>query len=94
MFNIFRDNCVLSEKQSGFIPGYGTVNQLVFLYNESTKAVDLEKEVRVVFCDITKAFDKVHHPGLVYKMKKAGIRGNLLKWVENYLHDRCQRVVI
>ena len=27
-------------------------------------------------------------------MKKAGIRGNLLNWVENYLHDRCQRVVI
>ena len=49
VFNFLRDNFALSEKQSGFMPGDGTVNQLVYLYHEFAKAVDLQKEVRVVF---------------------------------------------
>ena len=94
IFNFLRDNYALSEKQSGFIPGDGTVNQLVYLYHEFSKAVDLQKEVRVVFCDITKAFDRVYHPGLIHKLKKAGIQGPLIHWIEDYLFARTQRVVI
>ena len=52
------------------------------------------KEIRAVFCDISKAFDRVWHRGLIYKLKSAGISGNLLGWFENYLKDREQRVVI
>lgn len=58
------------------------------------KAVDQGKEVRVVFFDISKALDKVWHSGLLYKLEKAGVRGELLEWFRNYLHDRKQYVVI
>ena len=94
VFNFFRDNAVLSECQSGFIPGDSTVNQLLYLYHHFCEAVDLQKEVRVVFCDITKAFDRVYHPGLLFKLRNAGIEGPLLSWFADYLDHRQQRVVV
>jgi ribonuclease P/MRP protein subunit RPP40 len=48
----------------------------------------------VVFFDISKAFDKVWHPGLLNKLKQCGIDGALLQWYTSYLLDRKQRVVI
>ena len=54
----------------------------------------LQKEVRVVFCDISKAFDRVCHAGLIHKIKAAGISGNLLKWFVSYHENRKQRVVL
>ena len=48
----------------------------------------------MVFLDVSKAFDKVWHEGFIHKLKCIGIGGNLLKWLESYLHNRRQRVVI
>ena len=50
-------NRVLTTLHSGFISGDSTVNQLVDIYNSLCKAVDEDKEVRAVFCDIVNAFD-------------------------------------
>ena len=94
VFNFFRDNNILTSLQSGFVPGDSTVNQLVDLYNTFCKALDDGKEVRAIFCDISKAFDRVWHRGLLYKLRRAGITGSLLSWFSNYLQDRKQRVVL
>ena len=94
LYNHFHDNDILTPLQSGFIPGDSTVNQLTFLYDTFCKALDSGKEVRVVFCDISKAFDRVWHAGLIYKLRASGVSGNLLRWFENYLQNRYQRVVI
>ena len=48
----------------------------------------------MVFFYISKAFDRVWHKGLLYKIKKFGIKGDLLKWIKSYLCNRKQRVVI
>ena len=66
----------------------------LFLYNEFSRALDEGKEVRTVFFDISKAFDRVWHKGLLYKIESLGIKGNLLLWVKSYLSGRKQRVVI
>ena len=58
------------------------------------QALDAGKEVRAIFCDISKAFDRVWHAGLIHKLKSAGISGNLLSWFTNYLTGRKQRVVM
>ena len=50
--------------------------------------------MRGVFLDISKAFDRVWHKGLLYKLKCMGINGNLLKLVESFLSNRYQRVVL
>jgi retron-type reverse transcriptase len=52
------------------------------------------KEVRIVFLDISKAFDKVWHKGLLYKLEVIGIQDPLLSWLKSYLSNRKQRVVI
>ena len=94
VFNYFRNNFLLSIYQSGFQPGDSTVNQLIKVYHMLCEALDSKKEVRIVFCDISKAFDRVWHDGLVYKLRRMGIRGPLLSWFIHYLKDRQQRVVI
>lgn len=94
VFNYFRENEILSNLQSGFIPGDSCANQLTYLYNFIAKAVDEGKEIRAVFCDISKAFDRVWHKGLLYKLKSYGIDGPLLRWFQSYLNDRSQCVVI
>ena len=76
------------------MPGDSTVNQLTVLYNIFCQALDANKEIRVVFCDISKAFDRVWHAGLLRKLDAAGVTGKLLNWSKNYLFDRKQRVIL
>ena len=89
-------NNLITKNQSGFRPGDSTTNQLLCLLDEIHQASDSTKslEVRAVFLDISKAFDKVWHYGLLFKLEQNGISGNLLRLLQNYLNDRKQRVVI
>ena len=68
-------NDLITKNQSGFRPGDSTINQLLFLVNEIHEAFENPKslEVRAVFVDISKAFDKVWHDGLIFKLKQNGI---------------------
>jgi hypothetical protein len=94
LFNFFRENFIISIWQSGFLPGTSTVTQLIEIYDQFCKAVSQGKEIRVVFLDISKAFDRVWHAGLLHKLKGHGIGGTLLKWLQSYLTDRKQRVTV
>ena len=51
-------------------------------------------ELELFFLYSSKAFDKVCHKGLLYKLYKAGIGGNLLSWFSDFLSKRYQRVVL
>ena len=94
MFHFFRDNTVITSLQSGFVPGDSTVNQLADIYNTFCKALDDGKEVRAIFCDISKAFDRVWHSGPIHKLRNVGIVGTLLNWFTDYLSNRKQRVLL
>ena len=85
LFNNLQNNNILSSLQSGFIPGDSTVNQLTYLYHTFCEALDAGKEVRAVFCDISKAFDRVWHAGLIHKLEAAGVAGEALGWFKDYL---------
>ena len=50
--------------------------------------------VFAIFCDISKAFDRVWHKGLLYKLQTVGITGHLLQWFTDYLNNSVQRVVL
>ena len=58
------------------------------------KALDEGKEVRAIFCDISKAFDRVWHNGLLLKLRSVSISSTLLHWFADYLDNRKQRVVL
>ena len=51
-------------------------------------------ELHSLFLDISKAFDKVWHEGLLYKLKSFSTSRNLLNLIECYLSDRFQRVLL
>ena len=86
---------LLNHNQSGFRPFNSCINQLLAITYEIFEAVDCNPplEVRSVFLDISKAFDKVWREGLLYKLKSMGISGELYN-LENYLSDRFQRVIL
>ena len=62
------------------------------IYNAFDRNPSLE--VRGVFRDVSKAFDKVWHDGLICKLKRNDIAGDLLRLIESFLSDRYQRVVL
>ena len=96
LYAYLHTNNLITKNQSGFRPGDSTTNQLLYLLDEIHQAFDSTKslEVRAVFLDISKAFDKVWHDGLIFKLEQNRISGNLLRLLQNYLNDRKQRVVI
>ena len=59
--NYLLQNGGITPNQSGFTRGDSAINQLVEISNSFVKALDSGKEVQVVFCDISKAFDRVWH---------------------------------
>ena len=89
-------NKLITKNQSGFRPGYSTTNQLLFLVNEIHEAFNDPRslEIRAVFLDISKAFDKVWHQGLLFKLRQNGITGKLLELFRSYLKNRKQRVAL
>ena len=68
--------------------------QLTFLNNTFCQTLDSGKEVGVVFCDVSKAFDRVWHKGLLCKLRAAGISDSLFSWLCSYLSERRQRVIL
>ena len=94
LFEYFIENDLISPNQSGFKPGDSCTNQLISITHEIYQSFDDGFEVRGVFLDISKAFDKVWHNGLIYKLKQNGVAGDLLDTLTNFLKERKQRVIL
>ena len=80
--------------QSGLRPGDSCINQLLCITHDIYQSLDDGLETRGVFLDISKAFDKVWHEGLLFKLKQNGISGNLLNVITDFLYQRKQRIVL
>jgi hypothetical protein len=94
IFNHLIFNSLLYKFQSGFIPGYSTTHQLVELYHNILLALDNKEMTSITFADVSKAFDRVWIRGLILKLERYGVKGELLCWLKSYLSNRCQRVII
>ena len=94
MYNYFIANNLITKNQSGFRPNDSVTNQLISLVESIHSAFDINHEIRSVYLDMSKAFDKVWHEGLIFKLKQNGIKGKLLNLFESYLSNRKQRVMI
>ena len=88
MFKFFTSNNLISPNQSGFKPGDSCINQLLSITHEIYKSFRVGLEVRGIFLDISKAFDKVWHEGLISKLKQSGISGDLLQTLSDFLSNR------
>ena len=94
MFGFLIENNLISSNQSGFKPGDSCINQLLSITHEIYKSFDDGFEVRGVFLDISKAFDKVWHKGIIFKLQQNGISGKLLCVLSDFLKDRKQRAIL
>ena len=94
VLKLFTENSLISQNQSGSKPGDSFTNQLLSITHQIYKYFDDDHEVRSLFLDITKAFDKVWDKGLICKLKENGISGNLLSTLTDLLNLRKQRVVL
>ena len=87
-------NDLLSDHQHGFVPGRSCSTQLLKVIDEWTNALDQGQPLDVVYLDFAKAFDSVPHKRLLCKLSGYGIRGKLLIWIEAFLSNRWQRVMV
>ena len=94
MFGFFIENDLISQYQSCFKPGDSCINQLLPITREIYQSFDEGFDVRSVFLDISKAFDKVWQDGIIFKLKQNGISGNFLNLLSYFLRNRKQRVVL
>ena len=74
MFGVFSENELIFRNQSGFRPGDSCINQLLCITHDIHQPLDDGLETRGIFLDISKAFDKVWHEGLLLKLRQNGIR--------------------
>ena len=74
MFKFLIENELISYNQSGFKPCDSCINQLLAIAHEICKSFDDDGfEVRDVFLDISKEFEKVWHEGFIFKLKQNSI---------------------
>ena len=94
IINHMVENNLFSPKQFGFISGRSTTLQLLHVLNIWTEILDQGGELDVIYCDFMKAFDKVPHKRLTYKIEKYGIKGCFLGWISDFLSNRTQVVKV
>ena len=89
LFKYFKSNRLFTPFQSGFLPVDTYIAQLLSIIHEIQTAFDENPTVDVggVFSDISKAFDKVWHDRIIFKLKSYGVEGELLPLLKNYLEN-------
>lgn len=85
---------VLIASQHGFISDRSTVSNLLVYEHHLRSALEGSCQVDAIYTDFSKAFDRVNHEILIYKLQCYGIFGNLLEWFKSYLSNRRQIVKI
>ena len=93
-FRFLNESNLISSNQSGFKLGDSCINQLLSITYKIYKTCDDRFEERGVFLDISKAFDKVWHKGIIFKLKQNGISGKLLSVLSDFLKDRKQKIIL
>ena len=102
MVYILEDNIInhleqyglIRESQHGFRAGRSCLTNLLYFMEIVTKQVDKGLPVDVVYLDSSKDFDKVSHNRLINKIKAHGIGCFVANWIESWLSNRYQRVVL
>ena len=94
LMNHFESNGMLVPVQHGFRKHRSTVSQLITTSNDLSYCLNQRSQVDGIFLDFTKAFDRVSHNHLLYKLNFYGVRQNYLNWAESFLTNRTQKVLI
>ena len=94
MMSHFEENSILADCQHGFRSKRSCETQLLSLTQELHQNLEDNEQVDMVVLDFSKAFDKVPHKRLMSKLWNYGVRGNTHGWIESFLMNRTQRVIV
>lgn len=90
----FDENKLISKQQHGFVKRRACVTNLLECQNIVTRNMRDGLTVDILYTDFSKAFDKVSHNKLIYKLERYGVKGSMLKWIKSFLSGRRQCVVL
>ena len=85
---------LLNSSQHGFLKARSCLTNMLCFLEEITKWIDVGSPVDIIYLDFQKAFDKVPHQRLLLKLKAHGIGDSITDWIEQWLTDRRQRIVV
>ena len=85
---------LLTTKQYGFISGRSTTTQLLNYLDKCVKTIVNGGVVDSIYLDFSNAFDTVPHRRLIGKLEAYGIKGNILKWIRDFLDGRIQQIMV
>ena len=88
------ENHLVCQQQHGFCAGRSTTTQLLSTLEVWTRILDEGGCVDTVFMDVMKAFDKVPHMIPLRKLERYRVTRNVLAWINDFLSERHQRVVV
>ena len=96
LYKYYESNDILNVNQSGFRQGDSCINQLINITHDVFQSFDSNPplKVRGVFLYISKAFNRIWHEGLFFKLKSNGIESYLYNLIESFLCNHLQRVVL
>ena len=88
------ENNVITDKQAAYLKGDSTVSQLLYIVHNIRQNWGQKKMTQGLFLDVSSAFDKVWHNGLLAKLSQIGVEGSVYDILRSYLSDRRQVVVV
>ena len=94
MIHHIEANNLLSNNQHAFRRGRSCLSQLLQHIEYVLEILEKKCNIDVIYLDFSKAFDKVDHKILMKKVKQFGIEGKIYTWLENFLTNRYQQVIV
>lgn len=94
ILNFLDERNILSPFQHGFRKGLSTTTQLITSIHSFSAVIDKSGQTDVVFIDFSKAFDRISHSKLIFKLNLLGLPSTIVNWIKSYLHSRVQFVDI
>ena len=95
--NILRhldDNSILTDCQHGFRARRSCETQLLTLAHELAESIDKRRQMDLIILDFSKAFDRVPHQRLLAKIDHNDIKGQTYRWIQSFLSERSQQVIV
>ena len=85
---------LFSDSQYGFRSSRSTADLLTVVSSRIAMACNSSEATRAVTLDISKAFEKVWHAGLLHKLKSSGISRQIFGLISSFFINRQLQVVL
>ena len=94
LYNFLEKNNLIPIQQSGFRNKRGTTDNLLFITQKIKEAINRGRRACGIFFDISKAFDRVWHAGVIYKLILFKVPNYLSRFIRNFLSNRKGKVTL